>query len=593
MSQEFLNEDQVNSDLSLFSLLKKVWVFCQPHKKLFYLVLFCVVCLAISSRSMPFIIGYGIDQGVLPKNLEVLWQVALFYLLAQIFQTIFQFLYSYLFQVFGHRVLYDVRSAMVERVQSLPIQYFNKTPVGRVVTRLTNDVSTLADLFTDGVITLFVEFIILISIVVSMFIISWKLAFVTLITAPFFIWISIHLSQQIRLLLRDAKKKMSAINSFVAENLNGIKVLQITNRVQRNQNRFQKQSDEYRELTLGSIRAYALMHPAVNIFNAVTTTSALYFGGFLHEQSSLAIGSVVAFLMNVQDFINPMREILEKYQQFQNSLTSGERVFQLFDEKPEYQQTDVQLPQNWNNSVVIKNLSFQYEPHLPFVLKNIDLEIRPGESIAIIGRTGSGKSTLISLLQRFYPAPESSIFIDRVPIEKIPFEEIRRHVGVVQQDPFLFRGTIFENVSLMTEKVSREIAIEACRQTGYLEILERTGRNLDSSVDERGANLSVGERQLISFARILAFSPDILILDEATANIDSQTEQILQKASFKVAEGRTSIFIAHRLSTIRNCDRIVVLDHGSIQEIGTHDQLMAKKGYYYQVASAGEKSTEI
>lgn len=593
MSEDFMHEDKVQTSLTYRELFGKVWFFCRPHKRLFALVLFCVIGLAVSSRSLPFLIGYAIDKGVLMKDMNLLVQIACVYLVVQVIQTSFQFLYAYVFQIFGNRVLYDIRSELVRRIQALPIQYFNKTPVGRVVTRLTNDVSTLAELFTDGVITIFVEFVILMSIVISMMLISWKLAVMTLILSPLFIWASIRISDIIRDILRDAKKKLSTLNSFVAENLNGIKVVQITNRIPRNQQRFNNLSEEYKDLTQSSIRMYALMHPVMNIFNAVTVTTALYFGGFFHLQTGLAIGSVVAFLMHVQDFINPMREILEKYQQFQNSITSGERVFQIFQEIPEEQKAPIQIPTNWQQPVEFRHLNFKYEEHLPFVLKDLNLKIQPGESVAIVGRTGSGKSTLISLLQRFYPAPDNTLFIGGIPIESIPFEELRKHVGVVQQDPFIFRGTILENITMLSADIDRETARLACQKTGYMELLERSGRHLDSHVDERGANLSVGERQLIAFARILAFSPDILILDEATANIDSQTEQILQKASFEVARGRTSIFIAHRLSTIRNCDRIIVLDHGVIQEIGTHDELISKKGLYYQVASMGEKSTEI
>lgn len=592
MNDSFMNEDKIETSLTFRELFMRMWQFAKPHRKLFALVLFCVMGLAICSRALPFLIGYAIDNGVLKKDAQLLLNIAIAYLIIQSLHTVFQFFYSYIFQIFGNRVLYDIRSELLKRVQALPIQYFNKTPVGRVVTRLTNDVATLEELFTDGVINIFVEFVVLLSIVVSMFLISWKLAIVTLLFSPVFIWLSLGISHKIKDVLREAKKKLSTLNSFVAENLNGIKVIRITNRIARNQQKFKNLAGEYRALSLQSIRLYAWMHPVMNLFNAVTITSALYFGGLLHSQSALAIGSVVAFLMNAQDFINPLREILEKYQQFQNSLTSGERVFQVFQEKPETQDYPESTITDWQQKIEFRNLSFRYEDHLPLVLKDLNLTIEPGESIAIVGRTGSGKSTLISLLQRFYPAPDNSLFIGNHPIETISFHQLRRHVGVVQQDPFIFRGNIVDNITMMSPEVSREQAIEACRKIGYLDLLEKSGRHLDSPVDEKGANLSVGERQLIAFARILAFSPDILILDEATANIDSQTEQIIQTASFEVAKGRTSIFIAHRLSTIKNCDRIIVLDQGSIKETGTHDQLMKQQGLYYQVASMGEKSTD-
>jgi ATP-binding cassette subfamily B protein len=319
----------------------------------------------------------------------------------------------------------------------------------------------------------------------------------------------------------------------------------------------------------------------------VTISAAMYFGGWLSSENALTIGAVVAFMMNAQDFIPPMRDILEKYQQFQNSLTSAERIFTLLDEPAEGELKNAEEVSGLRGEITIKHLNFRYEEQLPLVLKNININIRAGESIALVGRTGSGKSTFISLLQRFYDAPVNTITIDGKPLESITRHAIRSHIGVVQQDNFIFRGTIAENVSLGDPTMNLATVERALAQTGYLELLQRTGRGLQSPVEERGANLSVGERQLIAFARILAFNPDIFILDEATANIDSESELILQKATHEVMKSRTSIIIAHRLSTVRECDRIVVLKDGEIIEIGPHAELMQRRGVYYQLASTG------
>ncbi|MEZ0390634.1 MAG: ABC transporter ATP-binding protein [Pseudobdellovibrionaceae bacterium] len=589
----FMSEDQVKANITLRELFLRLWPYCRKHLKLCLAVILSVAGLAITSRILPYLIGYAIDHGVQEKNLQILKSVAWIYLAVQILQTLFQFSYNYIFQLFGNRVLFYVREDLVRHIQSLPIQYFNKTPVGRIVTRLTNDVANLAELFTEGVITILVEFVMLSSILVAMSLISWKLTLASMGLAPFFIWASLKINRRLREVLREAKKKLSTLNSFVAENLNGIKVIQLYNRVSRNRNHFFALSDQYKNLTLGSIRAYALMQPVMNLFSAVTISSALYFGGYFHQESGLAIGALVTFILHVQDFIPPLREILDKYQQFQNSLTSGERVFHVFDETPEIQKETITRPSQWNGEIEIRSLSFQYASHLPPVLKDINLKIAAGQSVALVGRTGSGKSTFISLLQRFYEPPENSIWIDGLPIERIPFSLLRKHIGVVQQDNFVFRGTIASNITLNSEGISLEKVEKACRQVGYWDLLQQSGRNLHSPVEERGANLSVGERQLIAFARILAFEPDILILDEATANIDSQSEKIIQQATAEVSKGRTSLIIAHRLSTIQNCDLIVVLDQGEIKEFGNHSELMARHGMYHQLASAGVKSTEI
>ncbi|WP_373998123.1 ABC transporter ATP-binding protein [Bdellovibrio bacteriovorus] len=591
MSENFMHEDLVKTKITYPELFRRLWPYARKEKLLLFSAIAAVAGGAAVARMVPFLVGYAIDHGVKEKDYSVFINVAYAYLALEVCRSIFSFGNVYLFQRFGNRMLFHLREDLMSHVQRLPLQFFNKTPTGRIVTRLTNDVMSLGELFSEGVIAVFTQSVVIFSVVVALSLISWKLTLVSLILAPFFIGASIYLSNRIREILREQKKKLSLINAFLAENLNGIKVVQLYNRVTRNRELFGALSTDYRDTNMRSIRAYALMQPIMNLFNATTITSALYFGGLLSAQNSIAIGSLVAFLMNIQDFIPPLREILEKYQQFQNSLTSAERIFTLMDEKKEFELDNLHSPKVVQGDIEIRNLTFQYEPELPAVLKNISLHIKAGESIALVGRTGSGKSTFISLLQRFYDAPEKSIYVDGVALERIARHEIRHHVGVVQQDNFIFRGTIRDNIGLGDPKVTDEQIQRACEKTGYMSLLVRTGRDLSSPVDERGANLSVGERQLIAFARILAFNPDILILDEATANIDSESEHIIQEATKEITKGRTSIIIAHRLSTIEQYDRIVVLNQGEVAEVGSHAELMKAQGLYYQFASLGLKST--
>ncbi len=593
MSDQFMNEDLVKTKISYRQLFVRLWPYARREKLLLFAALASVFILAVASRTIPMLIGYAIDHGVLAKNVELFTTVAYIYLGLELIRTLFFFANSYLFQVFGNRMLYHVRDHLMNHVQRLPLQFFNKTPTGRIVTRLTNDVNSLGELFTEGVIAVFTEGVLVISVVIAMAIISWKLTLASLILAPVFIAASIFLSNRIRLMLGEQKKKLSAINAFLAENLNGIKVVQLYNRITKNRQKFSVLSTEYRDLNMKSIHAYALMQPIMNLFNAVTITTALYYGGFLASENALAIGSLIAFLMNIQDFIPPLREILEKYQQFQNSLTSAERIFSLIDEAEESDSADETLPQPFRGQVRFDNLTFRYEDQLPDVLKNISLQINSGESIALVGRTGSGKSTFISLLQRFYDAPAQSIWVDDVAIERIPRNLLRRHVGVVQQDNFIFRGTIQDNVGLHDPTIRAADIELALEKVGYQKLLARTGRSSQSPVEERGANLSVGERQLLAFARILVFNPDIFILDEATANIDSESEHLIQEATREVTKGRTSIIIAHRLSTIEHCDRVLVLSQGELVESGTHKELMSQKGLFYQMTNLSKNSSLI
>lgn len=591
MSENFMHDDLVKAKITYPELFRRLWPYARKEKGLFFGAILAVAGGAIVARLIPTLIGYAIDHGIKEKNYEIFAQVAYAYLVLEVFRSCFSFANVYLFQLFGNKMLFHLREDLVSHVQRLPMQFFNKTPTGRIVTRLTNDVMSLGELFTDGVISVFTHFVIIISVVVALALISWKLTLVSLILAPFFIVASLYLSNRIRDILREQKKKLSLMNAFLAENLNGIKVVQLYSRVTRNRENFAALSTDYRDTNLRSIRSYALMQPIMNLFNATTITSALYFGGLLSAQNSIAIGSLVAFLMNIQDFIPPLREILEKYQQFQNSLTSAERIFTLMDEPIEADVENPQTPEEFRGEIEIRDLNFQYESTLPLALKNISLQVKAGESIALVGRTGSGKSTLISLLQRFYDAPEKTLFVDGVALEQIPRQEIRRHIGVVQQENFIFRGTISQNIGLGDPRITEEQIKKACEKTGYANLLARTGRDLSSLVDEKGSNLSVGERQLIAFARILAFNPDILILDEATANIDSESEQIIQAATKEITKGRTSLIVAHRLSTIEQCDRIIVLNQGEIVEVGSHIELMKAQGLYYQFASLGLKST--
>lgn len=579
----FVSEDQVKANIGYGHLFQRLWPYLRQHLILLVSSVTAVVAMTIVSRILPTLIGQAVEKGVVAKDFAGVIAIAKIYFGLVVMQTSLQLAYQWMFAHLGNRVLYYLRSDLIAHVQNLPMQYFNKTPIGRIVTRLTNDVSNLSDLFSDGVVSIFVELVMMIGILVAMFLISPRLALVTLIAAPFFLWLSIKLSNKIREVYREAKMKLSQLNSYLAENISGMKVIQLYNRVPDNTKVFEAHSSDYKDLTLKSIRFYALMQPIMNLFTAVTVTSALAYGGYLTSDRALSIGLLVAFILHVQDFIPPLREILEKYQQFQNSLTSAERVFQLFDEPEEADLTNESKLPRLDGEIKFKGLYFRYEENLPYVLENINVTIPAGSSCALVGRTGSGKSTFVALIQKLYPPPGNSIYLDGEPIETFGKLWLRERVGVVQQDAFLFRGTIAENVHLFDPKVSATDVEEACNRIGYLEFLRASGRDLSSMVEERGANLSFGERQLIAFARIIAFKPQVLILDEATANIDSQTEQLLQKAIAEAVRGRTSLIIAHRLSTIENSDQILVFSDGQIVEKGSHSELISKQGHYKEL----------
>lgn len=597
---DFLQEDKINTTLKY----KDLFVRMTPYIRKYWLnlgaVIVMVILMAVISRLIPTLIGYAVDESLLKKNTELLIKLLFFYIGLEITHALLDLLQLYFFQKLGARVLFNLREDLISKIQSYPIDYFNKNPIGRIVTRATNDVAQIGELFSDGVVNIFVQSLTLISILIAIFIISPKIALLTLVSFPVFVYFAFELSEKIKETLRESKKKLSELNSFVAENLNGIKIVQLYNRIHRNRAQFETLSSEYKDLSLESTRNYALMMPIMNILNAVTITSAFYFIGVFGRQEFLAVGSMVAFFLHALDIVHPFREIIEKYQQFQNSLTSAERVFSMLDEPTEHHYKNSELNAKFNSEfksefsselngekfkadIEFRNLNFSYERSSNPVLKNINLHINRNDSVAIIGKTGSGKSTLINLLQGFYKAPENSIFISHISIENIPRDFLRKKIAAVQQDNFIFKGNIWSNISLESNLISFETIEKIAIDLGIVDHLKLTGRNLFSTVEEKGANLSAGERQLIAFARILAFAPDVIILDEATSNIDSQTEQLIQVATEKIIKNRTSIIIAHRLSTIRNCNKIIILDQGRILEVGTHQQLMENSNHYREL----------
>ncbi|MES3038694.1 MAG: ABC transporter ATP-binding protein [Bdellovibrionota bacterium] len=591
MAHNFISEDNVNKGLNYKALFMKLWPYIRRHRLLFFFVLLLVFLLAFVSRTLPFLIGYAVDHGFKANNPQVLYQVATAYLVLELVKMALSFSYKFFFQVLGNRTLYHLRQDLFHHVQSLPIEYYNKTPVGRLVTRMTNDTGTLGEVFSEGVVTLFTQVAILISIIVAMILISPKLTLLTVLSTPLFVWLSYVVSQKIKVILREQKKKLSELNSYVAETLSGIKVVQLYHQEPKVMKGFFNHSEDFRKQNIRSIRTSALMQPTLNLLNAFVIGAALYFAGRESLIDNLAVGSMVAFILHAQDIVGPIREVLDKYQMFQNSLTSGERVFGLLDEKMDEKTAGTEKLMGAVEKIEFKNVTFQYQPHLPKVLTNFNLVVTPRTSVALVGRTGSGKTTVISLLQRFYEAPSNTLFINGNPMENYSKESIRARIGVVQQDPFIFKGSLLQNITLFDDSITREQVQQACDLIHYTKYLQRTGRSLDFVSEEKGANLSAGEKQVLAFLRVLVSNPDVIILDEATAQIDSATEDLIQTATELIMQEKMCIIIAHRLSTVQKCNQILVLDHGNVIERGTHSELMDLKGHYHQLALAGVKFT--
>lgn len=583
---EYLQEDQVKANITLWQTLKGLWPYGKGYRRYFWISAAAVVTVGVSSRILPTLIGIAIDDGIMKNDSSMLVKMALAFLLVQSVYAVSNYIYSYYFQKFGNRLLFNLREKLHDHVQHLPVAYFDRTPTGRIVTRLTNDTENLAGLASDGLVNVVVDGIILFSIVTAMILISPLLTLATLFVTPFFIWLSLVLSNRMKVALRDSKKKFSELNSFASERINGMKTVQILNLQSAAQETYSRYSKDYRNVLMKSLRTSALLHPTMNLYNAITITIALGLGGYFSLEFGLSVGALVAFLLHVQDTIPNLREILDKYQQFQNSITSSERVFQLLDEPAE---ASGKIPAAANRflDIEFRGLTFHYQPGLKPALVDLDLKIPQGTRAAVIGRTGSGKSTLISLLMKFYAAEPRELWIGGRPIEEWSTSELRSQIGLVQQDPFLFRGSLVENVTLGKEGLAAEDVKAAFEKLGYWPLLARSGRDHFFQVEERGANLSAGERQIIAFARVMVHQPQLLILDEATANIDSETEAVLQAATEVILRGRTSIVIAHRLSTIQNSDCVFVLSEGRLIESGSPKDLIDSRGMFFDYLNEG------
>lgn len=522
-----------------------------------------LVLLVVASRWIPQLLGELVDRVFINKEYGFLKQACLLYAGLEIASLILNFTKTYFFQIFSHRMLFHLRSDLMDHVHRLPLNYFNKSSSGRITHRLTQDMLNLVNFYSDTGITLITHAFSILGIIIAMFLISVKMTLIIILLLPLFLIASFFLTRRMQKSQREQKQKLSSINGFLAEKTMGMKIIHLYNQTHLVKKQFKFLSDDYKKTSVDLIHHTAMLQPIFNLMAGTNVTLAMALGAWFVYQNELAAGACIAFILHVQDMIHPLRDSVEKYQELQNSLTSGERVIGLLDEPQEHSITQPTSKESvslksasftLSGEIEVRNLQFRYSEKDKWILKSVNLKAPAGSAIAMVGRTGSGKTTLASLIQRLYEVPANSIFIDHRDVTLIPLSELRSQVGLVQQDAFLFRGSILENVRLFNSKISMEQVQWSLKQVGLNSILERTGRDVHWNIQEHGANLSMGERQLVAFARILAFNPPLVILDEATANLDLETEQLIQAATKTILKGRTSLIIAHRLSTVEHCD---------------------------------------
>ncbi|MBU0985453.1 MAG: ABC transporter ATP-binding protein/permease [candidate division Zixibacteria bacterium] len=564
-------------------LMKRLMAYVRPYR---WVVVVAVVLLLLVSALqvvMPYLVQVAIDDHITPGDIPGLRMLTLLALGVLLVSFLVRYLQTYIMAWLGQKVLHDIRRQVFGHLQTLNLQFFDRNPVGRLLTRVTNDVNTLNELFSSGVVTIIGDVFTLVLIVAALLYYNWQLALITFTVIPLLVTATFVFRARVRNVYREVRVRLARLNAFLQEHLTGMKVVQLFGREERTFEKFDEINRDLRGVHLRGIYYYAVFFPTVEVIGALSIGLLLYFGGFRVQSGVLTFGELVAFMTLVEMFYRPIRDLAEKYNILQASMASSERIFQLLDsERTIPRPESPRRIDQFAGRIEFKNLWFAYHDE-DWVLKDISFTVEPGEKIAIVGATGAGKSSLISLLYRFYDYQKGSITIDGVDLKELEIPDLRRHLGLVLQDVFLFSGDLAGNVRLREDSISEQRIRQALQRVGFDRFLDQMPNGLATEIKERGATLSTGQKQLLSFARALAFDPDILILDEATSSVDTETERLIQKALEELLKDRTSIIIAHRLSTIEQADKIIVLHHGKVREWGQHDELLKQRGIYYRL----------
>ena len=583
MSAENFHEEEALGKAYDARLMKRLLGYLRPYLSTVVIAAILLLAGSLLQIAVPYLIQVAIDDYLSAKDSAGLNFIALIFVLVLLAGGAVRYVQTYLTIWLGQKVLHDLRRQVFGHLQRLHLAFFDKNPVGRLVTRVTSDVNTLDEIFSAGVVTIIGDIFTLVLIVGVLLYYNWQLALITFAVVPLLMAATFIFKAKVRDVYREVRLKVARINAFLQEHLTGIKVVQLFAREDTAYAKFDDINLSLRTAHFRSIYYYAVFFPTVEIIGALATGLVLYFGGFRIQSGSLTFGELVAFLTLVEMFYRPIRDLSEKYNILQASMASSERIFNLLDTKPELTSPpSVAEKCRFEGRIDIDHLWFAYNEN-EWVLKDLSFSVEPGQKIAIVGATGAGKSSLVSLLYRFYDYQRGSIRLDGVELRDLNVGQLRSHLGLVLQDVFIFSGDIAGNVRLRTDKISDAAVREALNRVGFGRFMRRFDDNLHAEIRERGATLSTGQKQLLSFARALAHNPDILILDEATSSVDTETEKMIQVAIDELLKGRTSIIVAHRLSTIEKADRILVLHHGELRESGTHAELMQKQGIYYKL----------
>ncbi|MGZ8397581.1 MAG: ABC transporter ATP-binding protein [Gemmatimonadales bacterium] len=573
-------------------LLRRLLVYLRPYRSLTTLAVLLLLSGAGLALVGPVLTQRALDVAIPARDTGLLGTLALLFLAALVLEFLVEYGQTLLTTYLGQRVMYDLRMQIFGHLQRLSISYFDRNPVGRLMTRVTSDVETLNELFSSGVVTVFGDVFTLLAIMTMMLWIDWRLALVTFAVIPL-VWLTARIfRRRVRQAFGDIRVRLARLNAFLQERLSGMRVVQLFGREADSAARFGELNKDHLEAHRRSITIYAVFFPVVELLTAVAMALLLYYGGLRALSGTITVGVLAAFIQLTRRFFQPLQDLSEKFNLLQSAMASSERVFALLDQPVTVLEpvNPVKLAEPVRGEVRFEGVWFRYSPEGPWVLRDVSFTASPGQTIALVGHTGAGKTTIVNLLLRFYDPDRGRILVDGVDIRHLATSDLRALIGFVQQDLFLFAGDIQHNLTL-DAPIPPEAARLAARRVGADRFIERLPAGYAHRLGERGRSLSVGERQLLSFARALALNPTILVLDEATSSVDAQAEGQIQLAIAELMTGRTSLVVAHRLSTILHADEILVLQHGEIRERGSHRELLAQRGLYerlYQVQLSGQ-----
>ena len=574
-----MSTKNVSGNLFDFKILGRLMIFCRPYMSVFYILVLLTISLSILQPIRPYITQIIIDDYISVNDIKGLQFMIILLIALLAVNAVVMYFHTYLSGWLGQNIIRDIRIKLFSHLQKFKLQFFDKTPIGRVVTRNVSDIETIADIFGQGIASIIGDILQLVGIVIIMFILNWKLTLISLSTLPFLFLTTYIFKEKVKLSFNEVRTAVANLNSYVQEHIVGMNLVQIFANEKKEYNKFISINKTHLNANLKAVLYYSIYFPVMELFTSIGLGLLIWYGAGQLFEEEVTLGVLIAFIMYLQLFFRPIRAIADRFNTLQMGVVSSKRIFDLLDRDEIINSNEKISKMDIVGRVEFKNLWFSYNPN-DYILRDVNFKIDKGQSVAFVGSTGSGKTSIINLINRFYEYQKGDILIDDVDIRDYNSSDLRKNIGLVSQDVFLFSDSILNNITLYNDNISEEEVWSSIKKVGAEKFINSLPGKLSFNVKERGGSLSVGQRQLISCIRIMLYDPKIILLDEATSSVDSDTELMIQNAISEILKNRTSIVVAHRLSTIKEVDKIIVIESGEIKEVGNHDQLLKKGGFY-------------